>query len=256
MRSACPEKIQAVYSMKTQISTFDVDPDRLLTPAAQLRLQQEAGERHFGEGGMGFEGMADVGLAFVTVQNNCVIYRRPAANEKVTVETWNRGTRGVRFFRGYRFVSAAGEVLIDSTCSFALVDVNSHTLERPSALERFAPLSLIPAPLCESTCPDPVKIRLPSQMTEAGRHTVRYSQLDFNGHFNNTCYADVLCDYAPLSPVGRTVKGFSIAYLHEAMEGDTLMLTAGSKEESGAVRIFMQGDNGGQPCFTATMLLL
>lgn len=254
MNPVCPQNIQAVYAMNTRISTFDVDPDRLLTPSAQLRLQQEVGERHFGEGGMGFEGMAAAGLAFVTVQNNCVIYRRPAVNEQVTLETWNRGTRGVRFFRGYRFLSASGELLIDSTCSFALVDVHTHTLERPEAFERIAPLAAVPAPVRESTCPDPQRIRLPSSMTEAGRHTVRYSQLDFNGHLNNTCYADVMCDYAPLSPVGKAVKGFSVIYLHEAKQGDTLSLTAAMQQEEEGVRLFMQGDNGGKPCFTATML--
>ena len=34
-------------------------------------------------------------------------------------------------------------------------------------------------------------------MQTVGQKEVRYSDLDYNGHMNNTYYLDVLCDYVP-----------------------------------------------------------
>ena len=239
----CPERIRPVYEWHTQVATYDVGPDRLLTPSAQLRLQQEAGERHFGEGGLNFDGVAAFGMAFVVLQNNAVVYRRPAIGEAVTVKTWSRNVKGMRFFRCYRFEDAQGHILIDSVASFALVDVREHTLLRPSQF----PAEVAHQPDLPHGCPDPAKLRLPETMTPCGEHPVRLSELDFNGHLNNTRYADIVFDNLPAETASQ-MSGFSITFSHEAKCGDVLQL-ARARREDGAWMLTAQ--NGDQTCFTA-----
>lgn len=238
-----PERIKPIYEWRTQVATYDVGPDRLLTPSAQLRLQQEVGERHFGEGGLNFEGVAAFGMAFVVLQNNAVIIRRPAIGEEIVIKTWSRNVKGMRFFRCYRFEDAAGNTLIDSIASFALVDVKEHTLLRPTQF----PVEVEHQPDLPHSCPEPAKLKMPEQAQACGEHTVTLSQLDFNGHLNNTRYADIVFDYLP-ADTASTMRGFSITFSHEAKQGDVLALSR-VKNENGAWLVTAQ--NGDQTCFTA-----
>ena len=239
----CPECIKSVYEWHTTVATYDVGPDRLLTPSAQLRFQQEAGERHFGEGGLNFEGVAAFGMAFVVLQNNAVIVRRPKMGERIVIKTWSRNVKGMRFFRCYRFEDETGALLIDSVASFALVDLNAHTLLRPTQF----PVEVEHQPDLPHSCPDPQKLKLPEGMTACGEHVVRYTELDFNGHLNNTRYADVVFDVLPPS-VRTAVGGFSITFSHEAKEGDRLVLSRGCDEDG---TWYVTAQNGDDTCFTA-----
>ncbi len=247
MKAINPQNIVPVYEWHTQVATYDVGPDRLLTPSAQLRLQQEAGERHFGEGGLDFEGVASFGMAFVVLQNNAVITRRPAIGEHIVLKTWSRNVKGMRFFRCYRFEDEAGNTLIDSVATFALVDLNEHTLLRPAQF----PAEVEHQTERLSGCPDPAKLKMPDGAQACGEHTVRLSQLDFNGHLNNTRYADILFDHLPADTASH-MSGFSITFSHEAKCGDTLCLSRAT-DENGAWLLTAQ--NGDQTCFTAEVRL-
>lgn len=241
-----PENIRDVYAWKTTVATYDVGPDRLLTPSAQLRLQQEAGERHFGEGGLDFEGVARLGLAFVVLQNNARILRRPQMREAITVKTWSRRIKGARFFRCYRFEDEQGNLLIDSMASFGLVDLNTHAMLRPSQF----PFAIAEHSDPEHSCVDAPRLKRPGEGIPCGTHTVALSQLDFNGHLNNTRYADIVFDHLPADTVAR-MSGFSIAFQHEAKCGDVLTLTRTDTDEG----ILLAAQNGDDPCFLAQVRL-
>lgn len=238
--NVCSELIRPVFSWHTRVATTDVGPDRLLTPSAQLRYQQEAGELHFGEGGLGFDSIAQMGMAFLVLQNNCVIYRRPASGEAITVKTWSHSVKGIKFYRCYRFEDVDGNLLIDSMAVFALVDVRSHTLLRPTEFPYAVPHR------CDEphTCPPPPRLRMPQEATVCGSHTVTYSQLDFNAHLNNTRYADIAFDHLP-TDTAQKMTGFSLTFSHEARCGDVLTLTA-AEDESGRM---LCAQNGGDICF-------
>ncbi len=240
-----PERIRDCYAWQTTVATYDVGPDRLLTPSAQLRLQQEAGERHFREGGLDFEGVASLGMAFVVLQNNAVIYRRPSMGENITVKTWNRTIKGVRFYRCYRFEDEQGKVLIDSMATFALVDLHAHTMLRPTAFPY-----TIKEQMFEHTCADAPRFKMPQEGVHCGTHTVKLSELDFNGHLNNTRYADIVFDYLPQESCSN-LQGFSIIFHHEAKQGDVLTLYSAEDEQG----LYVQAINGDNPCFTALVRL-
>ncbi len=241
-----PERIQPFYAWHTQVQTVDVGPDRLLTPTAQLRLQQEAGEKHFGEGNLGFAGIADIGMAFLLCQNNAVIYRRPAATEDIVVKTWSHSVKGAKFFRCYRFEDTNGNVLIDSMATFVLVDVRSHALLRPSQF----PYDIAHHPELPHTCPMPPRLKETEEMTFCGEDVVKYSQLDFNGHLNNTRYADIVFDHLPPQTID-SLKGFSIAFMHEAVLGDRLVLSKSESDDE----ILVVAKNGEKTCFIAKVII-
>lgn len=243
--------VRPTFSWEFSISTFDAGQDRRLKPSSQLRLQQEVGERHFAEAGLGYQELYRQGMAFLLTRMNSRIFRAPELDERVTLRTWHRDTRGVQFFRCYQFLDERGELLIDSVTAFALVDVESHRLLRPGVFERFG---LGEQPERRSDCPDPVKWKAPSPLEPAGERLVRWSDIDYNGHINNAVYADIACDALPGGMAGRRATGLSIAYLHEAVEGEALTLATAVQPADGECERWVVGEHpDGRRCFEAVL---
>ena len=56
-----------------------------------------------------------------------------------------------------------------------------------------------------------------------GQKTVRLSDVDYNGHMNNTNYVDMLCDYIPELTAGtHRVTAMRIHFSKEAPLGETI----------------------------------
>lgn len=234
------------YAWPLKIATYDTGPDQCLRPASILKLQQEVGELHLGAGGLGYQVLLEAGMAFLLTRTNCVIHRMPRLNETVTLRTWHRGTRGAQFYRCYVFEDARGVPLVESVTAFALVDVQDHRLLRPEAFDRFA---LATQTDVYNGCPDTGKWRPSVELQPVDRHVVRWSETDWNGHLNNTVYADYLCDYVPGGMAGKQMTGFSIAFLKEAREGEVLQMAAGAD----GTEAFVVGTHERGICFEAKM---
>ena len=211
------------YTWELKIASYDAGRDKRLRPSNQLKLQQEVGELHLGAGGLTWEEFYRHGMVFVLTRLNSVIHRAPLLDEKVWLRTWHRDTKGAQFYRCYQFLDAAGQPLIESVSAFALVDPVEHKLLRPEVFEQFG---VGVQPERKNGCPDPGRLRPPAELAPAGSRRVYWSDTDYNGHLNNTVYADSLCDFLPGGMAGKQITGFSIAFLKEAMEGEKLAISA------------------------------
>jgi medium-chain acyl-[acyl-carrier-protein] hydrolase len=236
--------VKPVYDWHTRIATYDVGADQRLRLSNQLRLQQEVGERHLGEVGLGFQGLAEQNMAFLLTRLQTEILRAPEMGEEITLRSWHRANRGAQFFRCYQFWSAAGELLIEGVTAFALVDMQTHRLLRPSAFDRFGIQAQPRDTIC---CADPTRFALPENMQEAGTWQVGWSQTDWNGHLNNSVYADLLCDFLPGGMSGRQFRRVSLHFAGEARLGETLRLF--HAERDGALYVCAEHDRG--RCFEA-----
>ncbi len=212
------------YSMPMTVPTYDTAANGLLRVSALLRWQQEAGERQTKRYKLDWDALAEKGVAFVLARGCGEIYRLPRHGEQVTLQTWSDHIQGVQFFRGYRLVDAAGKILTESMASFALVDIHTHRLCRPSAVD----MSALPTAVQKTACPLPPALKEIPPLAVAGEWTVRDSAVDFNRHLNNTVYADLLCDFLPPAVREQTPRRYALQYLTEAREGDTLTLYYGA----------------------------
>lgn len=241
------------YTWDIRIHSYEAGPDRRLRLSSQLKLQQEVGELHFSAGGLGYDELYRHGIAFVLTRTHSLISRAPELGEQVHLRTWHRSSRGAQFYRCYQFLDGEGRVLVDSVTAFALVDVKQHKLLRPTVFQEFG---LEEQPERKSSCPDPAKWRLPAGLEPAGERPVRWSDIDYNGHLNNTVYADIACDVLPGGMAGRHVTEFSIAFVHEAVEGEALTLAAGTGYGEDPSCHWVSGDlPDGRRCFEAKLFL-
>ena len=212
--------IQPEYTMTVKVASFDTDRTDRMRLSAVLRYQQEAGEQHLSPAGLGWRALSDHGIAFVASRWHTVIHRLPTFEETVTLTTWHRDRKGPRFFRCYEWKDAEGKVLIEGVMQFALVSVTDHRLLRGDEFMALAPLPDAPRGV---NCADPGRFRLTDEQDNA-THKVRWSDIDRNGHMNNTRYADLMWDVVPDEWQDETPTDVELHFAGESLQGDMLML--------------------------------
>lgn len=214
--------IQNEYVLPLTIASYDIGADDRLRLSAVLRYQQEAGERHLTPGGMGWNALMQHGIAFVASRWRAQIHRLPSMGESVTLTTWHRERKGPRFFRCYEWRDAQGALLIEGVMQFALVSTEDHRLLRGTEFDAFG---VADQPHRTVSCGDPSRWTLPP-MTDADTYTVRRSDIDRNGHLNNTRYADLLTDVLPMD----AVREIELQFAGECRQGDVITLATGGDD--------------------------
>ena len=240
--------IQKEYKMPLKIASYDTGANDVLRLSAVLRYQQEAGERHLSPGGLGWKALEKEGIAFVASRWHTAIYRLPQMEEEVTLTTWHRERKGPRFLRCYEWHDSEGNRLIEGVMQFALVSVTDHRLLRGDEFARLAP----PEEAVRGvSCADPGRFAAP-ELAAAGTYAVRWSDIDRNGHMNNTNYADLLWDFLPAGEQGRFPVDVQLHFAGECRLGDTLTMAAGLDEAGVA---YIRGDTARGGAFAARVEL-
>jgi len=205
------------YTYRYTIRWHDTDAKREVRPSQVLAYMQETSNYHLLSAGMSLDELRDRhGQAFLLSRITARLYRPLYTGEEIEVQTWICESRGLSFHRCYRILRGT-EVIAEAFTVWALLDLQTGKLLPVSAF----PYEIEPdeAPSAELMG----RLRLPplDQMEEVGLRPIVYSDLDYNGHMNNTHYPDMLCDFTP-EINSRRVIGFSMSFLQEAAFGHTL----------------------------------
>lgn len=218
--------IPTEYTLPIKVASYDVGANNIMRLSAVLRYQQEAGEQHLVGAGLGWQDMLRMGMVFVTSRWHTVVHRLPAMEEQVTLTTWHRNRKGPRFFRCYEWRDGAGNLLIEGVMQFALVSVTEHRLLRGDEFMAVAPLPDSPR---DVTCGDPARFPV-RNLTPVGEYRVRWSDIDRNGHLNNTHYADLMLDGLPADRLAGAPVEVDLHFAGECRLGDVLTLSAAEAE--------------------------
>jgi len=190
--------------------------------------------------------MATRGESWVLNRMAAAIHRYPRYEEPVRVVTWSSG---IRAFKGYRdFRAYCGDELVLSASSLWLyVNLKTKSLIRvPEDVAR-----AFPSRPGEEFRPELEKLKLtpPSGgSAPACRVSVRYSDVDGNGHVNNTTYFDILqtaLSRGGIPPRPQTVEVQFLKEISPEVEGVDVRLErrgpATAFVLSGADVLFAQG---------------
>ena len=231
------------YTIKT--GTFDIGSGRKMRLSSVLKYQEQAGEEHLSHAfGLNYITLSQKGVAFVLVNSGVKIHRMPTLGESLTINTWNKQLKGMKFFRGYDWFDEKGEKIIEGVSAFVLVSINGHKIVKPSELGMNFPEEKER----ENSVGLPSKTHIPKEMTAVGSKKVFYSMLDSNEHLNNALYADLIVDFIPPQKV-KDIKGFTLDYVKEAKLGDRIEVF--SAEDNG--KTYLQGINDNNCCFRASI---
>ena len=234
-----------IYSDFYTVKWHDTDVNRRVRPSQLLVYMQETANRHLHNANMDLDRLRDErGLGFLLSRVSVCIYQQLYAYDEIEVQTWICDGKGLSFNRCFR-VLRGGEVVAEAFTVWALMDLSNQKLVRQEQFEYpfegEDPLS--PA--------YPIRFRLPAtgEMPKVGERRIVYSDLDYNGHMNNTRYPDMLCDFTD-GITSLEVVGFSLSYLQEASFGKNLSVY---RLDAGEEHLFRTVDENGNTCLEAKL---
>ncbi len=211
--------MEPLYVKEFEISPVAVDRFGRLKLSRLLEFVQNAAGDHSDLLGTGQDMLTLRGLFWAVIRHRVQITRLPLAGEKIRLETWPLPTTRTAYPRSAIAYDGQGNECFRSVSLWILMDSQSRALVLPGksgvevtgllrGSELAAPSSLIPREMGRST-----------------RRTVRYSDLDFNGHMNNCRYPDWAMDLLPSSfHADHAVREFTLCYMSEVRENEEVDL--------------------------------
>lgn len=233
------------FTQHYTIKWHDTDVNRRVRPSQILMYMQETANIHLKANELDLDRLRDErGLAFLLSRISIRVYAQLYAHEEIDVQTWICDGQGLGFVRCFR-IFRNEEIVAEAVSVWALMDLESRKLLRNDQF------SYPFAGDAQLSLDIPVRFRVPaiSDMEIAGERKIVYSDVDYNGHMNNTKYPDMLCDFTP-GMMGRQVVGVVLSYLHEAAFGKTLTVY---RKDLGEEHLFRTVDESGNTCLEAKL---
>lgn len=218
-----------MYTTKPyKISIHEIDINGNLYPSRLLTIMQEAAYGQFDEAGNNIKTMrTEKNLGLWITRIAISVYDKIGEGDEICARSCpTNDSRGLMFNRSYQLVRG-DEVVAEAVAVWTLLDTETMRPIRFSETDFKMPFG------------DPVEISAPTrfpfpreaELIEAGRHTVKYSDIDYNMHLTNTRYPNLICDMLP-SLEGKRVCEFSVSFVNQAELGEELTFLVG--EHNGA----------------------
>ncbi|MBQ7392305.1 MAG: hypothetical protein IJV73_06420 [Clostridia bacterium] len=216
------------FTQHYTVKWHDTDANRQVRPSALVTYLQETANEHLIHLGISLDELRDrYGLAFILGNISVRSYEPLFSGDDIEVETWTYGERGFRHNRCFRLLRD-GKTVVEATSQWALIKLADGSLVKVEDMPyRVEPEESIALP----DLPSRLKMPPLSEMEFAGERRIVYSDIDYNGHMNNTRYPDMFCDFVPEMRENR-MTGIVLSYRREAAFGHTL-------------RVFRQKTDGG-----------
>lgn len=220
------------------------DINNKLTLAELLLMTSDTAVEDYNQKGLSWQYLVDNGVTILTSRSAFHIEKMPVANQKITLNTWEEKSEGLQLSRKYEIIdSESSELLIKGWSFWTVVDFQKRKIIPPKIF------TLRPEPTVSTDYDGvkPGKISLPETMKEIGSHKIVFSDMDANGHTNNSKYINFVLDSLPAEYQNKTYKDFKINYSKEAVLNDEVCVQA--EFASTENKIIIAGKNKGESCF-------
>jgi len=235
------------YEQKIKILASDVDAFQHLRLSVLFRFLQEISIAHTEALGAGRDKTLDKGALWV-ISRMAVKQERPIEyDEHVVLESWPGETMHFIFPRYYRIRSEdTGETLLQGSGLWSLIWKEDRSIVIPSDLG-----VEIPGDDRPDQFPMPGALD-PPDLTEEFPRVVRFTDIDLNGHVNNTRYMDWLDDlYGATFHEQHFWKEFQVNYTKEIRADDPVVLQRGQEGDT----VYVAGMASGEPAFQMRALI-
>ena len=218
--------MEPLYTQNFEITDHYVDCFGRMTPASILLMIQEVAGKHCTALSVDYDTLAKRRMFWAVTRHRVQVSRMPRLGETIRVETWPMPTTRVAYPRSVVAYDADGRECFRAISLWVLMDLDTRNMILPGksgitvtgtvrGTELAIPNGLIPRQLASDT-----------------DRSVCFTDLDRNGHMNNTRYLDWIEDLFPSSfHREHSLKEFTVCYLAEAREGQRLTMHYGVPEE-------------------------
>ena len=212
-----------MYKKKYILGPSDVDSNLELKLSALFVMMQDVATEHAEILGIGKSMTIDRGLFWVITRYSVSIIKNPKYLEEITVVTYPGDDKKFIFPRYFHIENSKGDILIRTSSTWCIL----KKADRSISLDPFNG-KITPPEHQEGEEPLPSKV-MPKEKTLIERRAVRYSEIDLNGHLNNTKYIDYLLDmHTPEFYKHNFVSHIVINYEKEILGGDVVDLYSNS----------------------------
>ena len=204
------------YTQEFRIASYQTDLSARIKPSAILEIMQEMAGVHAELLDVGRSRLLPMNQAWVLSRVEVQMDRFPLSGEIIKVETFPMPNRRVFFPRYFIFRDADGNQIGCAGTLWVVLDISTRKMVSGSEITSFmpdnsdltAPMGL-PATVEEIAADSHEDLRFPV-----------YTDLDVNGHVNNTRYLDWCCNALGIDTM-RTheMRQFAVNYHQEILPG-------------------------------------
>jgi acyl-ACP thioesterase len=209
-----------VYPKKYHIETNDVDFAKQLKLSSLFGYFQEIASLHADNLGVGINTIEQIGVRWALIRIRVDIIRNPLMNEEVFIETGYPEPKKFEFIRDYSVKDNGGNIIVKAISSWIIFDIETKELRKRDLITNGFPQSTKDRALdCRFE-----KLRALGQPEMVYKKVIRYSDIDFNGHLNNSKYIDFIMDCFTMKDHKKyRVKTIEVNYTSEALPEDTIV---------------------------------
>ena len=236
------------YCQDICIPCYDTDQRANLRPAAFMDFAQEIAYWAAHDLGFGYDTLHIHHTAWVLTRMHIHFEEPLKWRDNVTLYTWHKGASGLFYLRDFDLRDNHGNSRVKATTSWVVIDERTRRMVRPEDLQNLLDPEMKVDDAIAEQAP---KIILPkgnpcSESGMTGReHTVSFSDLDINGHTNNSRYVVWAMDCLPVEVTASPVKDLYVNFIKETLPADTVLLAA--QRDGNAW--YVEGRVGDRTCF-------
>ena len=233
--------MEPVFVQNFEITDMVVDRFGRLKSSMILFLAQEMAGKHCNLLRVDYDSLAEKRMFWAVTRHRVQITRLPVRGETIRIETWPMPTTRVAYPRSVIAYDEAGKECFRAISLWVLMDLDKRSMILPGKS------GICVAGTLRGTELDSPNGLISRDLRSHRSRTVCFTDLDRNGHMNNTRYLDWIDDLLP-SPFHEThhPREMTVCYLSEAREGQELTLSWDFLEE-GTMQVDAHRQNGEKP---------
>ncbi|WP_068673156.1 acyl-[acyl-carrier-protein] thioesterase [Oceanobacillus sp. Castelsardo] len=213
---------ESLFTSKYHIDLRDVDFKKELKLSALFSYFQEIASLAASSLGLGIDTLQKGnGLAWVLTKIRVDVERLPVWGEEITIETWPLEPGKLNFDRDYIVRDKDGKSIIRAISSWVIIDLKDRKLKRSTSV----PFTF-PTPIVDRAIKDTFRrLKHIEQAETVYTKRIGYSDVDFNGHLNNSKYIDYIMDCFDINNHKKyDVTSIEVDFMHEALPGESIVL--------------------------------
>lgn len=210
-----------VYEEKVFFDQSKCDAYNNATVSNLARFMEAATRDHVEELGIDTIKLVERGTLWVICWSQIDITRMPRAGESVILKSWEGPIKYGLLTRRFRFLDESGEMLANIASTFTIIDKETR-----SQTDIPEDIMALPVVKFDDDMPIPkLSMDFPKELKSTSFHQVNDSEIDVNGHVNNSFYFEWAMDVLDEDfKKNHSLKSIWIEYSHEIRPGDKVKL--------------------------------
>ncbi|WP_455126700.1 acyl-[acyl-carrier-protein] thioesterase [Pseudoramibacter alactolyticus] len=208
-----------IFERPQAIATYDCLEDHHLSPVAVMNYFQQISLEHSASLKAGPYELSALDLTWIVVKYHVDFWQMPRFLDQLQLGTWASAFKGFTAHRGFFLKNQSGEHMVDGQSHWMMVDRRQNHIVRVNEVPINAVYDV------EDQGP---RFKMPrlariKDWENVRQFSVRYLDIDYNGHVNNVCYlAWALACLPAVVLQTRTLKTLDIVFKEQALYGDVV----------------------------------